>query len=65
MDLWEVIQERSGWCVYRNHRIMRYDCYGVEDALSEVKKRAGGGVTVHVYDAEDVHTTKVTKGPPR
>lgn len=61
MDHWEIIEGTGGWSVYRNNRIVKYDCYDEGDALREVKRKAGAGVKVTVYDIDDARSTKTTK----
>jgi hypothetical protein len=58
---WEIIEGSAGWSVYRNNRIMRYDCYDIEEAMRVVKRKSGSGVSVKVYDINDSLTKKVTK----
>ena len=61
MDRWEIIEGKGGWSVYRNNRIVKYDCYDEGDALREVKRKAGAGVRVTVYDIDDARSTKTTR----
>ena len=61
MDRWEIIEDHSGWSVYRNNRVVKYDCYDVDDAMRTVTRKAGGGVDVDVYDIDDRHSKRKTK----
>ena len=61
MDRWEIIEDRKGWSVYRNNRVVRYDCFDVDDAMREVKRKAGSGVPVTIYDIDEQRSTKTTR----
>lgn len=61
MDRWEITEGDKGWSVYRNNRIVRYDCFDVDDALREVKRKAGPGVKVDVYDIDENRSSKTTR----
>lgn len=60
-ERWEIIEGTGGWSVYRNNRIVRYDCYDEGEALRVVQRKAGPGVDVKVYDIDDRLTKRVTK----
>jgi hypothetical protein len=61
VDRWEIIEDKGGWGVYRNNRVVKYDCYDLDDAMREVKRKAGSGVRVTVYDIDEERSTKTTR----
>ena len=60
-ERWEIHQSDRGWSVYRNHRIMRYDCFDEDEAMREVKRRVDTSTRVTIYDIDDNRSVRHTK----
>lgn len=53
-ERWKLVHEDSGWSVFRNNRIVQYDCATSTEAMRVVKRKATPGSTLTVEDDGEV-----------
>jgi hypothetical protein len=58
-DTWRIQESESGWSVFRNNKVVRYDCADIGDALIVVRrKRPEKGTRVVIEPIGEPPTTK-------